>query len=80
MPSEVTPELLELLASPNWLGGLARSLIVDPDLQDDVVQDVRVRLLRQPPEGVQHLRPWLRTVLRNQLANVLRDRHTRSDH
>lgn len=54
-----------LLAHAAWLRKLARSLVADPALADDVVQDTWVAALRRPPDAGRPLRPWLRTVLTN---------------
>jgi RNA polymerase sigma factor (sigma-70 family) len=62
-PADDDPETL--LAHAAWLRGLARSLVGETALADDVVQDTWVAALRRPPDADRPLRPWLRTVLTN---------------
>jgi RNA polymerase sigma-70 factor (ECF subfamily) len=51
----------------------AESLTRDPDLARDVVQDTFLRLCEQDPEELaDRLAPWLFTVCRNRLLDIVR--------
>lgn len=53
--------------------GYATTILNDPDLARDVVQDTFIRLCQQPPEKIQdNLKSWLFTVCRNRALDVLR--------
>ncbi len=53
--------------------GYATTILNDPDLARDVVQDTFIRLCRQDPAKVRdHLKSWLFTVCRNRALDVLR--------
>src|SRR5262245_11601004 len=57
----------ELLAQLGWVRALARSLVADPDVTDDVLQQVCLLALRKAPReaaGGPRLRAWLATVTR----------------
>lgn len=58
----------------------ASSILNDPDLARDVVQDTFIRLCRQDPAKVrEHLKAWLFTVCRNRAFDLLRkDPHTQA--
>ncbi len=60
-----------LLEHTTWLRALARSLVLDPNLADDLTQDTFVVALEHPPRDGSNPRAWLSTVLRN----LLRQRH-----
>ena len=58
----IPPEAL--LKHAAFLEQLARGLVRDPGLRDDLVQDTWIAAIRSPPrEG--RVRGWLATVLRN---------------
>ncbi len=64
--TEVDPQLL--LAQTAWLRCLARQLVRDPHLADDVVQDTWVAALSHPPHRAHsegRLRRWLGRVAEN---------------
>lgn len=73
-----------LAADVTWLGPLARSLVRNPDLADDLVQDVYVRAIEKPPRDLAAPRAWLAKVLRNEArqkhrgdaARTRREQHT----
>ena len=53
--------------------GYAATILNDPDLARDVVQDTFVRLCRQDPAKVrENLKSWLFTVCRNRALDLLR--------
>lgn len=54
----------ELLQQTRWLHRLARGLVGDPALADDLVQDTMAQALARPPQLLRDLRAWLVTVLR----------------
>jgi RNA polymerase sigma factor (sigma-70 family) len=61
----IEPKLEELLEHASWLKNLARSLVRDPDLADDLVQQTWVTALEHPPQSGGNLKAWLGRVLRN---------------
>ena len=62
-------DLIESHTGP--LRRLALQLVRDPHEADDAVQETWLQALRAPPVGLDRLRGWLETVLRN----VIRRRH-----
>ncbi|NVB85383.1 MAG: sigma-70 family RNA polymerase sigma factor [Kofleriaceae bacterium] len=52
-----------LLEHATWLRRLARTLVADSAVADDLVQDTYLAALRRPPGGA--VKPWLRTVVTN---------------
>ncbi|MEO6709826.1 MAG: RNA polymerase sigma factor, partial [Planctomycetota bacterium] len=54
-----------LLAQANWVRALARRLVADPDVAEDLVQDTFVAALSHPPEQRHGLASWLATTLSN---------------
>jgi RNA polymerase sigma factor (sigma-70 family) len=61
------PNMDELLQHADWVRRLARILVRDESLADDLVQDTWVAALRSPPRPGEPPRPWLAEVLRNAL-------------
>ena len=55
----------DLLERSTWLQGLARSLVGDASLADDLVQDACLAALERPPRSARAAGSWLRAVLRN---------------
>jgi RNA polymerase sigma factor (sigma-70 family) len=55
----------DLLAQAGWLNRLARHLVRDPDLAEDVAQETWASAAKAPPERGRPVRPWLAEVLRN---------------
>jgi RNA polymerase sigma factor (sigma-70 family) len=62
----------ELLGEAGWLTRLARGLVADPALAEDVAQETWIAALRAPPERRVPLRPWLARVARNFARQRLR--------
>ena len=58
-------EAEDLNAHRDALRALARALVGDEHLAEDVVQDAFVAALGQPPRSVQALKAWLAEVVRN---------------
>ena len=65
MPASPPFDPSALASHAGWLRALARGLVHDDALADDLVQDTWVAALRHPPDGDRPLRPWLVHVLRN---------------
>lgn len=70
MDETYDPDFGRMLAHSSWLTALAREIVRDPALADDVVQDTWVAALRAPRGIVTSERGWLATLL----ANVVRSR------
>src|SRR5262245_37649420 len=66
----IRPE--DLLAHAGWLRSLARSLVRDAAVAQDLAQDTLVAALRHPPADDRPLRPWLARVLRNYATMAFR--------
>ena len=59
------PALRDLLDHSGWLRALAYSLVSDPSVAEDAVQDTWVAALERPPDTDENVRGWLATVVRN---------------
>jgi RNA polymerase sigma factor (sigma-70 family) len=59
--------IADLLQHTAWMKRLARSLVGDPAVADDLVQETWVAALSHPPRAGSPVRPWLGVVLRNVL-------------
>ncbi len=69
----MTPDLHYILEESRWLTGLARRLVRDPGMADDLVQETMVAALeaeRLPDDAGR--RGWLATVMRRKLAGAKR--------
>lgn len=77
-PRPVDPE--ELLPHAGWLRAIARNLIRDADLADDVVQQAFVAAIELPPRDGVPIRAWLARVGRNISINTLRATSRRRAH
>jgi RNA polymerase sigma-70 factor (ECF subfamily) len=64
----------DLLIHAEWMQGLARRLLRNPDDADDVVQDAWLSALRGPPQRGRTLRPWIATVVLNLVRSRARSR------
>jgi DNA-directed RNA polymerase specialized sigma24 family protein len=53
-------------------------LVGDPDLAEDLAQETCVVALQQKPGGIQTMRAWLSTVLRNLVRERARSEGARS--
>ena len=62
----------ELLQHVGWVRGLARSLVDDVHLADDVAQEALRSALAHPPESRANLRGWLSVLTKNSLRGMLR--------
>lgn len=67
-----------LLANATFLENLAKALVTDWNLADDLVQETWVAALQSPPKDQRADRAWLARVLRNAVITVKRRRATRS--
>ncbi len=74
-------EIRTLLENGTWVRRLARRLLYDESLADDVVQEVWITALRRPPSKPAALQAWLRTVVRSLAfrANRSERRRTRRE-
>ena len=61
--SEPEPLLDRLLSNPGWTRAIARTLVDDPHLAEDLAQDAALAALRQPPRHDANVGGWLRTVM-----------------
>ncbi len=66
-----------LLEHTDWMKALARSLVVDVDLADDVVQQAWLAAVKTPPRTPEATRSWLRKVLRNFAYRARKQEHDR---
>ena len=78
-PSQ-SPPLEDLLAQVGWIRALSKSLVRDPDLADEVVQQTLVRASLEGPREAGSMRAWLRAVVRNFARASLRSRARRKHH
>ncbi len=67
----------ELLSDSGWLRSLAASLVGDPALADDLVQDAWLAAQRHPPRAGEE-RPWFARVVANLARNARRGRARRA--
>ncbi len=61
----MSPSLELLLQETSWVRRLARSLVADANLAEDLAQDTLVKALEHRPSAGESLRGWLATVMRN---------------
>jgi RNA polymerase sigma-70 factor (ECF subfamily) len=73
-----TPNLHALLDQAGWIHALARKLVNDPHLADDLVQETWVDALEQRPDASRPVRGWLATVARNKLSKLRRGERNRT--
>ena len=81
-PNPPSPDAVHLLGQTEWIRGLARRLVADPNDADDLAQDVLVAALERPPgtgAGSRGLRAFLRATLRNLVRLRLRQAAHRRD-
>ncbi|MEM9380147.1 MAG: RNA polymerase sigma factor [Planctomycetota bacterium] len=77
----IRPE--ELLAEMGWVRQLARGLVADPALAEDLAQEAWIAASTRPPaalHGAGALRAWLATVVRNLARKSARSRGRREHH
>jgi len=67
-----------LLEQVSWIRRLARELVADRELAEDLVQETCVVALEQAPRETTKLRAWLAEVLRNLLRQHARGQGRRS--
>jgi RNA polymerase sigma-70 factor (ECF subfamily) len=59
------PTAEALLAHADWVRALARTLVRDPGLADDLAQSSWLDALQHPPRDARNLRGWLAQIVRN---------------
>ena len=64
-PFDARTQVEQLLSNGSWLRSLARRLLYDESLADDVLQETWIAALRSPPSKPEALRAWLRSVVRS---------------
>ncbi|MCB9917373.1 MAG: sigma-70 family RNA polymerase sigma factor [Planctomycetes bacterium] len=67
--SRTQPAVETLLSHEAFLRGLARTLLLDDNDIDDVVQQAWLKAVEQPPREAGALKGWLATVVRNLALN-----------
>jgi RNA polymerase sigma-70 factor (ECF subfamily) len=74
-----TPDsVTALLEQTSWVQKLARRLVQDPSMADDLAQDTLVRALEERPDAQRSLRGWLATVMRTSLGKRRRGEGNRT--
>jgi len=76
---EIAIEPETLLAHSEWVRRLARRMLEDESLAEDVVQETWVATLARPTRGVDDLGAWMSGVARNLARRSLRARVRRRD-
>jgi len=67
----------DLIAHTGWLRSLARGLVSDEALAEDLVQESLLRAVKRPPRRPGALGSWLRTVLSRLAISARREREGR---
>ena len=75
--SEESPTIEDLLEHAGWLSGLARRLVRDASIADDVVQQTLLQAIRRPPRSKSAAAGWLARVARNEAKQIGRSEHAR---
>lgn len=79
MENARVPTSEQLLAEMGWVRQLARALIKDAALADDLAQDTWIVAAEREPDTTQPLRPWLGRVVRNLVHTGRRSRARRGE-
>ena len=69
--------LEQLVAHREWVRRVARALVRDETLADDLEQEVWVEALQRPPRSARSLGGWLASALRHNLIDVRRSESRR---
>jgi len=78
MSEEPIIDLQQLEARVEWVRALARSLVQDRDLAEDVAQEAWMAAVRRPPRSQAALPAWLRTTVRHLAQRVRRENRRRT--
>jgi RNA polymerase sigma-70 factor (ECF subfamily) len=78
MSNGEAPMLERLLAQEGWLRRLARALVADASIADDVAQETWARVLERPPQSVEVPRAWLARVARRVVGERARAERSRA--
>ena len=73
-----TPTTEQLMAEMSWVRGLARALVKDAALADDLAQETWLLADARQPDADRPLRPWLARVVMN-LARTRRTSEARRE-
>ncbi len=68
----------DLLSHAPWLRQVARTLVREPGVADDVLQETWLTALRSPPAEADNLRGWLGRTLQNLVRQRARSERSRS--
>ncbi|MEO0652541.1 MAG: RNA polymerase sigma factor, partial [Planctomycetota bacterium] len=63
-----TPNIDDLLDHASWVRALARTLVRDADLAEDLVQETWLAAVRRPPGHGENPKGWLGTIVRRLAA------------
>src|SRR5438093_11156564 len=78
MTGDASPSMEELLRDPGWVRALARRLVADDVLADDLAQETWLAFLSRPPRSPQALRSWTVSVVRKLAARFRRGEGSRA--
>lgn len=73
MTSSADSTFAALLAQMSWARALARDLVRDRDRADELVQEVWVKALENPPRHADSLKGWISRVMRNRVYEERRN-------
>jgi DNA-directed RNA polymerase specialized sigma24 family protein len=74
-PASTSPDatiVRDLLEHSEWVRRLARELVQDPHVADDLAQETLMAAVESPPRRLSNPRAWLATVLRNRATSRYR--------
>lgn len=75
---QLPDSIQQLEQNQGFVRGLARTLLADESLVDEVVQRAYLAALRSPPDQAGRFRGWVSVVVRNTARTVLRDEGRRA--
>ena len=70
----------ELLRHLDWIQSLARRLVGDPALADDIAQETWLAASQSESSGTRNVKPWLASIVRNRARMAGRSRSRRRLH
>lgn len=69
--------LNQLVENTHWIRGVARRMLSDEHLVDDIVQQTYITALNNQEREIRNFRAWVYTVVRNFVRMAMRDRQRR---